>query len=64
MLYDRFMDICDDAQIDWKDFLHDRDERLRLLEVIKDANNQLNVINQRLVPNSIRIVSQIAGKEV
>jgi hypothetical protein len=25
------MDICDDAQVDWKDYLHDRDERLRLL---------------------------------
>ena len=26
--YDRFMDFCDDARVDWEQFLQDRDERL------------------------------------
>jgi len=35
--YERFIDFCDDARVNWEQYLQDRDERLRLLKVIEDA---------------------------
>ena len=62
--YDRFLNFCLDADVAWVDFLRDRDERLRLLEVIDDARRKVISIDKKLASQSMKMMSHMIGRNV